>query len=90
MKRVTRSTIDEIKTCAESWEPEARLIGNVKAGDIATFVDQHIALEEAVNEMCALQNEYDQKTMGCTFPGNDYWSSRFMGAIRDMTRHLSR
>ena len=29
--------VNEVLECAESWVPEARLIGNVRADDIATM-----------------------------------------------------
>ena len=33
-----------IQQCAKSWVPEARLIGNVRAGDIATVIRDYLNL----------------------------------------------
>lgn len=36
-------TVNEMLECAESWVPEARIIGNVRAGDIAKVCRSIIA-----------------------------------------------
>ena len=46
--QIDLKTVNEVLACAESWVPSARLIGNVRAGDIAAMC--RAILEEGQKE----------------------------------------
>lgn len=47
-------TLQELLTCAHSWEPDARLLGNATAAEIIT------AIETAIRERDAFQELYER------------------------------
>lgn len=50
----------ELLTCATSWEPDARLLGNVRAADIAKICRSHMqTIAEVKNMKCALNISTD-------------------------------
>ena len=38
------ATALDVRVCAEAWEPDALLIGNVSAGDIRAMVEDYLRL----------------------------------------------
>lgn len=44
-RRTLLDAAREIRACADAWEPDARLIGNVRAGDIVALIDTVLAAD---------------------------------------------
>jgi hypothetical protein len=48
-----RAVLEEVADCALHWVPDARLIGNVRAGDIARACGEALDYMPARDERCA-------------------------------------
>lgn len=48
MERPLKETLREILLCAEAWEPEARLLGNVRADDMREAMYRALAAVEFI------------------------------------------
>ena len=79
MKPLTREELDnvarELRGCAMFWEPDARLVGNVRADDIATlchrFLDLSNAIQPAPSPIDEVKRIYEQWAGLCTDVSGD-------------------
>lgn len=55
--KINWKTVNEVLECANSWDPEAMLIGNVRAGDIAAMCHEIINAGTWECQTCGFKNE---------------------------------
>jgi hypothetical protein len=68
----------ELLSCAEAWEPDARLVGNLRAADIRTAVQVAIS---ALAEVERLRGEDKGQSVDAKRPA--YTPEQLVGALQD-------
>lgn len=68
-----KEVLKELKTCAKSWEPEARLLGNIRACDIVMAVDSAL---ENINRMESTLKDIIETERHCLIPQIDEGKAR--------------
>ena len=77
----------ELKKCADSWQPKARLLGNVRAEDISRLCEANVSMLAYVKSKIEITEQMQKEDSGID-PAHSQFLSGLWNAYDDIRHEL--